>query len=157
MRLPVDTSAMTLVAMAPPEPVVDFATRAPKADANGLPLFTVQVAAMFQDQGEVLAVKVAGEPAGISAGRRCSKPPWLVANRMVKSDNRLRYPGLFTVPRNQAGVPSPAPAAPNGPGLPGPECSPFSLAGPTRMIPLPTGLWGSRFPHGPASNTRSGR
>jgi hypothetical protein len=29
---------MTLVAMAPPEPVVDFATRAPKADANGLPL-----------------------------------------------------------------------------------------------------------------------
>jgi hypothetical protein len=59
---------MTLVAMAPPEPVVDFATRAPKADANGLPLYTVQVAAMFQDQGEVLAVKVAGEPAGISAG-----------------------------------------------------------------------------------------
>jgi hypothetical protein len=68
MRLPVDTSAMTLVAMAPPEPVVDFATRQPKADANGLPLFTVQVAAMFQDQGEVLAVKVAGEPAGITAG-----------------------------------------------------------------------------------------
>lgn len=68
MRLPVDTSAMTLVAMAPPEPVVDFATRQPKADANGLPLFTVQVAAMFQDQGEVLAVKVAGQPAGISAG-----------------------------------------------------------------------------------------
>jgi hypothetical protein len=68
VRLPVDTSAMTLVAMAPPEPVVDFATRQPKADASGLPLYTVQVAAMFQDQGEVLAVKVAGEPAGIGAG-----------------------------------------------------------------------------------------
>jgi hypothetical protein len=68
VRLPVDTSAMTLVAMAPPEPVVDFATRAPKADGNGQPLYTVQVAAMFQDQGEVLAVKVAGEPAGITAG-----------------------------------------------------------------------------------------
>jgi hypothetical protein len=64
----VDTSVMTLVAMAPPEPVVDFATRAPKADAAGLPLYTVQVAAMFGDQGEVLAVKVAGEPAGITAG-----------------------------------------------------------------------------------------
>jgi hypothetical protein len=48
--------------------VVDFATRAPKADASGLPLFTVQVAAMFQDQGEVLPIKVAGEPAGITAG-----------------------------------------------------------------------------------------
>src|SRR6266545_5093243 len=68
VRLPVDTSAMTLVAMAAPEPVVDFATRAPKADGNGLPLYTVQVAAMFEDQGEVLAVKVAGEPAGITAG-----------------------------------------------------------------------------------------
>jgi hypothetical protein len=68
VRLPVDTSAMTLVAMAPPEPVVDFATRAPKADPNGLPLYTVQVAAMFGDQGEVLAVKVAGEPAGIRPG-----------------------------------------------------------------------------------------
>ena len=54
--------------MAAPEPVVDFATRQPKADANGLPLYTVQVAAMFGDQGEVLAVKVAGEPAGITAG-----------------------------------------------------------------------------------------
>ncbi len=68
MRLPVDTSLMTLVAMAAPEPVVDFATRQPKADAAGLPLYTVQVAAMFGDQGEVLAVKVAGEPAGLTAG-----------------------------------------------------------------------------------------
>ena len=68
MRLPVDTSAMTLVAMAPPEPVVDFATGQPKADQAGRPLYTVQVAAMFDGQGEVLAVKVAGQPAGISAG-----------------------------------------------------------------------------------------
>jgi hypothetical protein len=68
VRLPVDTSLMTLVAMAPAEPVVDFATRAPKADGNGLPLYTVQVAAMFGDQGEVLAIKVAGEPVGIVPG-----------------------------------------------------------------------------------------
>jgi hypothetical protein len=47
--------------------VVDFATRVPKADANGLPLYTLQVAAMFQVQGEVLAIKVAGEPAGMTA------------------------------------------------------------------------------------------
>ena len=68
MRLPVDTSAMTLVAMAAPEPVVDFTTRQPKADPNGQPLYTVQVAAVYGDQGEVLAVKVAGEPAGIRPG-----------------------------------------------------------------------------------------
>lgn len=46
---------------------MDFATRQPKADANGLPIFTVQMAAMFQDHGEVLAVKVVGEPAGMTA------------------------------------------------------------------------------------------
>jgi hypothetical protein len=68
VRLPVDTSAMTLVAMAAPEQVVDFTTRQPKADPNGQPLYTVQVAAMYGDQGEVLAVKVAGEPAGIRPG-----------------------------------------------------------------------------------------
>jgi hypothetical protein len=87
VRLPVDTSAMTLVAMAPPEPVVDFATRAPKADANGLPLYTVQVAALFQDQGEVLAVKVAGEPVGITAGAPVQisglvAQPWELGERL---------------------------------------------------------------------------
>ena len=69
MRLPVDTSAMVLVAMAAPEPVVDFTTRQPKADPDGQPLYTVQVAAMFHDQGEVLAVKVAGYPEGIRPGQ----------------------------------------------------------------------------------------
>jgi hypothetical protein len=58
--------------------VVDFATRAPTADASWLPLSTVQVAAMFGDQGEVLAVKVAGEPAGITArgADAVNRPGW---------------------------------------------------------------------------------
>jgi hypothetical protein len=77
---------MVLVAMAAPEPVVDFTTRQPKADANGQPLFTVQVAAMYADQGEVLAVKVAGEPAGITAGMAVEvaglvAQPWELGDR----------------------------------------------------------------------------
>jgi hypothetical protein len=86
VRLPVDPSAMVLVAMAVPEPVVDFTTRQPKADANGQPLFTVQVAAMYEDQGEVLAVKVAGEPAGIRPGMAVEvaglvAQPWALGER----------------------------------------------------------------------------
>jgi hypothetical protein len=86
VRLPVDTSAMVLVAMAAPEPVVDFTTRQPKADANGQPLYTVQVAAMYADQGEVLAVKVAGEPAGIRPGMAVEiaglvAQPWELGDR----------------------------------------------------------------------------
>jgi hypothetical protein len=86
VRLPVDTSAMTLVAMAAPEPVVDFTTRQPKADPNGQPLYTIQVAAMFADQGEVLAVKVAGQPAGITPGMAVEiaelvAQPWELGDR----------------------------------------------------------------------------
>jgi hypothetical protein len=86
VRLPVDTSAMVLVAMAAPEPVVDFTTRQPKADGNGQPLFTVQVAAMYGDQGEVLAIKMAGEPAGIRPGMAVEiaglvAQPWELGDR----------------------------------------------------------------------------
>jgi hypothetical protein len=86
VRLPVDTSAMVLVAMAKAEPVVDFTTRQPKADPNGQPLYTVQVAAMYDDQGEVLAVKVAGQPAGISPGMAVEvaglvAQPWALGER----------------------------------------------------------------------------
>jgi hypothetical protein len=86
VRLPVDTSAMVLVAMATPEPVVDFTTRQPKADPDGQPLYTVQVAAMYDDQGEVLAVKVAGQPAGIRPGMAVEvaglvAQPWALGER----------------------------------------------------------------------------
>jgi hypothetical protein len=86
VRLPVDTSAMVLVAMAAPETVVDFTTRQPKADLNGQPLYTVQVAAMYDDQGEVLAIKVAGPPTGISPGQAVEvaglvAQPWALGER----------------------------------------------------------------------------
>jgi hypothetical protein len=86
VRLPVDTSAMVLVAMAAPEPVVDFTTRQPKADPNGQPLYTVQVAAMYADQGEVLAVKIAGQPTGINPGMAVEigglvAQPWELGDR----------------------------------------------------------------------------
>jgi hypothetical protein len=66
--------------------VVDFTTRQPKADPNGQPLYTVQVAAMYEDQGEVLAVKVAGHPTGISPGMAVEvgglvAQPWALGER----------------------------------------------------------------------------
>jgi hypothetical protein len=72
--------------MAAPEPVVDFTTRQPKADTDGQPLYTVQVAAMYEDQGEVLAVKVAGQPPGITPGMAVEiaglvAQPWALGER----------------------------------------------------------------------------
>jgi hypothetical protein len=40
MRLPIDTVAVRFVTAVPAEPVLDYETRAAKADENGQPLFS---------------------------------------------------------------------------------------------------------------------
>jgi hypothetical protein len=62
MKLPVDTSAIAFMCAMPPEPVVDFETRRPKADENGEPLYVVQLLAMGDGSADLLAVKVPGVP-----------------------------------------------------------------------------------------------
>jgi len=39
MKLPIDTSAMTLLCAQPPQPVMDFVTKGPESDENGPSLF----------------------------------------------------------------------------------------------------------------------
>ncbi len=68
MRLPIDTSGMTFLAAGPPEQVVNFDTKAVKVDDSGQPIFAVQIVALVEGGAEVLAVKVAGEPKGITKG-----------------------------------------------------------------------------------------
>jgi len=43
MRLPIDTTTVKFAAAGPAEPVLDFETRQPKTDENGVPLFNVPV------------------------------------------------------------------------------------------------------------------
>lgn len=69
LRLPIDTSELRFVATTVPEPVVDFTTRAPKADENGEPLFVVQLVALAGEGGaELITVKTAGAPKNITPG-----------------------------------------------------------------------------------------
>ncbi len=68
MRLPIDTSGLTLLVGLAPEPVVDFETRRPKADENGEPMYQLQLVALGGEGAEVITVKVAGEPKGLTAG-----------------------------------------------------------------------------------------
>jgi hypothetical protein len=65
MRLPVDTSAVHFLAAGPPEPSIDFDTKAQKTDDAGLPVFQVHLFAVSAGSREVIAVKVSGEPKGI--------------------------------------------------------------------------------------------
>ncbi len=68
MRLPIDTSGLTLLVGMAPEPVVDFESRRPKADENGEPLYQLQIVALGSEGAEVITVKVAGEPRGLTPG-----------------------------------------------------------------------------------------
>jgi hypothetical protein len=65
MRLPVDTAAVHFVAAGPPEPAVDFDTKAPRTDDNGQPIYNVHLFAIGAGGRDLLTVKIAGEPKGI--------------------------------------------------------------------------------------------
>jgi hypothetical protein len=62
VKLPVDTSAIAFLCAMPPEPVVDFETKRPRADENGEPLYVIQLLAMGDGSADLLAVKVPGMP-----------------------------------------------------------------------------------------------
>jgi hypothetical protein len=66
MRLPIDTSKMTFITAADPRPVLDFESRQPRVDGQGRPLFSVRVFASGDEIGQVIEVKTAGEPAGVT-------------------------------------------------------------------------------------------
>lgn len=66
MRLPIDTAAIKFAAAGPAEPVLDFATKTPKTDENGVPLFQVPVFAAGSGIKDSITVKVAGEVKGLS-------------------------------------------------------------------------------------------
>ncbi len=61
-NLPIDTSGMTLLCAAPPSAVVDFESKRPKADDNGVPLFTVQLVVLHDGGAEIMPVRLSGSP-----------------------------------------------------------------------------------------------
>ena len=66
MRLPIDTTTVKFAAAGPAEPVLDFETRQPKTDENGVPLFNVPVFAAGSGVKDSITIKVAGEVKGLS-------------------------------------------------------------------------------------------
>jgi hypothetical protein len=87
MRLPIDTRGMQLICVKDPEPVVDFETRAPRADANGEPLWTLDVLVMAAGAGgEVITITKAGKPEGVTQGTPLEieglvAQPWSMGDR----------------------------------------------------------------------------
>ena len=69
IQLPIDTSAVSFIDVMPPEPVLDHKTKQQRTDANGDPLYSIELCCIGGRGGEVLTVKFAGAPpAGIRVG-----------------------------------------------------------------------------------------
>ncbi|MGH9062768.1 MAG: hypothetical protein ACRDZQ_13885 [Acidimicrobiales bacterium] len=86
MKLPIDTSAITFLAAAPPEAVLDYDSKAPKVDDTGQAAFSVQLVALTGGGAEVLSVKLSGEPKGIAQGAPVkvsglTAQPWALGDR----------------------------------------------------------------------------
>jgi hypothetical protein len=86
MKLPVDTSAIAFLCAMPPERVIDFQTRQPKADDNGEPLYVIQLLAMGDGSADLLAVKVPGVPSSAIRQGAPVKVTGLVAQPWTMQD-----------------------------------------------------------------------
>ena len=117
MRLPIDTSGLTLLVGLAPGAVLDFETRRPKADENGEPLYQLQLVALGSEGAEVITVKVAGEPRGLAAGVPVKvlglvALPWSMGDRSGVSFKAARIEALTaSAPGSSASPLSAKPAA----------------------------------------------
>ena len=69
IQLPIDTSSVSFIDVMPPEPVLDRQTKQQKADANGEPLYSIELVCIGAEDDEILSVKFPGTPpAGIRQG-----------------------------------------------------------------------------------------
>lgn len=68
MRLPIDTTSMAFISAGIPTPDLEFGTETQKTDKDGVALYTVAVMAIGDGFPEVIKVKTAGQPTGISIG-----------------------------------------------------------------------------------------
>jgi hypothetical protein len=72
MKLPIDTTNLAFICAGPAEACVDFESKRPKVDDNGIQLYQVPLVAMTDGVAEVIAVKVPGQPKGLTQGSRCA-------------------------------------------------------------------------------------
>ena len=88
IQLPIDTSAVSFTHVMPPDLVLDRRTKQHKADANGEPLYSIELLCIGELGGEVLSVKFPGTPpAGIRRGMPVTVTgpmvtDWAIGNRV---------------------------------------------------------------------------
>jgi hypothetical protein len=86
MKLPIDTTAVTFLAASGAEALVDFDTKQPRIGEDGRQLYSVSLVALSAEGADVIPVKTAGEPKGVSQGTAVKvtglvATPWSIGDR----------------------------------------------------------------------------
>jgi hypothetical protein len=68
MKLKVDTAGMQFLVAVAPQPAKDWDTKEQRVDADGQPVFSVQLVALGDGNAQILPVKVAGDPGPLAQG-----------------------------------------------------------------------------------------
>jgi hypothetical protein len=88
IQLPIDTSAVSVIDVLPPEPVLDPQTKQQRADANGEPLYSIELVCIGAEGDEILSVTFPGTPPdGIRQGMPVKVTGLMVTDRA--SGNRF--------------------------------------------------------------------
>jgi hypothetical protein len=109
MRLPIDTTSLAFICAGEAQAAVDYDTRRPKTDDNGVPLYQVAMVAMSDGNAEVINCKVAGQPIGLTAGGpvrlvELVAIPWAMGDRSGVAYRATRVEPLTPPPTAATGT-----------------------------------------------------
>ena len=103
VQLPIDTFAVSFIDVMPPDLVLDRRTKQHKADANGEPLYSIELLCIGEKGGEVLSVKFPGTPpAGIRQGMPVKVTGLMVTNWAIGDRYGLTFRATKVEPLSAA-------------------------------------------------------
>ena len=91
MQLPIDTAALTFICASEPEAVVDFDSKQPRHDPDGRALYSLSIVALGVEGVDILIVKVAGLPKGITAGSPVKVTELVATTWQMKDRNGVSF------------------------------------------------------------------
>jgi len=91
MRLPIDTQYLNFIAVGIPEAVLDFDSKQPRHDPDGRALYSLSIVAIGGEGADILIVKVAGLPKGITAGSPVKVADLVATTWQMKDRNGVSF------------------------------------------------------------------
>lgn len=111
MKIKADVENVTFICAEVPVAVIDPATGVQRADRNGEPVFSVRLALLTEGASEMLAVKISGQPKGLSMGDRVKVSGLIGSTWEIEGRSGVSFRAEKIEPVGPPVAPSPAAAA----------------------------------------------